>query len=266
MHTVEDIVLTALTFSGRGDKPSPEDLNQAVRLMNLILKDWATTRGVQLWNLLEETTDLSRADTVLHNGVYYLCYSNHLAASANEPGVGADYQNYWVETPEVSDSYTWTTGTSYASNHRLTLDPFQLDDIITLRLLHEGQFSPIEKISMHEYKFLEPSAQGLPTHAYVEKTAAGIYVNTWPKCNESDAHLLYYRINRPYDIAAGESLMLADQWVTALQYALAVELGFLYNISIERLNVLGQKAQFEFNKAFRTNESEVDKCFVKPCY
>jgi hypothetical protein len=266
MHTVEEIAFSAMTLAGRGDKPSPDDLNQTIRVMNMILKDWATTRDVHLWNLLEETISVTRASIVTHLGNQYLCYASHIASTTNEPGVGAEWPNYWVGANSSESIAEWVSGTTYGANQNIALNPFQLEDITAVRLLHEGQFSPVEKINMHEYALLDPAMHGLPEKIYVEKRANETHINIWPKCGVSNASLIYYRINRPEDVYAGQTLLISDAWIMALQYALAVEMGFMYNISIERLNILGQKAHMEFNKAFRLNESEVDRCFVKPCY
>ena len=148
----------------------------------------------------------------------------------------------------------------------MQFDALYVEDIIGLRVLHAGQFSPVEKISMLDYVNLDRQEFNLPTHAHIQKTSNGASAQFFPINNEANATLHYYEIRRPYQLAHNQSTTIPDQWISALYYALAVELGFVYNIGIERLNMLGQKAQFEFNKAFRTNESEVDRCFVKPAY
>lgn len=268
MYAIEDILKMAAQLAGRGDKLSMEDLNTALRILNTILTDWATTRDVHLWNILEATAPLPTPDTVLHGSVYYQCFNPHNSAADNEPGVGTLWKNYWQIAPAVTNPLTWATGNSYSPNNLVVFDPTFTEDIIGLRVLYQGQFSPVEKISMLDYVNLQTSDPGfgLPTQAHVQKASAGVSVQFWPMNNQTDATLHYYEIRRPYQLSHSQSTTIPDQWVSALYYALAVELGFVYNIGMERLNMLGQKAQFEFNKAFRTNESEADKCFVKPCY
>ncbi len=266
MYSVEEIITMAATLAGRGDKLSFDDLNQGLKILNSILTDWSVTRGVELFNIQEATAALDTADTVLHNSVYYQCYNAHISSSDNEPGVGSLWEDYWVITPETTTPLTWAADNSYLPNNELGLNPSQIDDAMSLRILHEGQFSPVEKIRMLDFNQLDRTEFGLPTKAYLNKSALGTSIKFWPINNKANATLHYYSISRPAPYAPNQTPDLPEQWVVALYYALAVELGFVYNISMERLNVLGQKAQYEFNKAFRSNESEVDRCFVKPCY
>ena len=268
MYAIEDILKMAAQLAGRGDKLSMEDLNTALRILNSILTEWATVRDVHLWNIVEATRPLPTPDTVLHNGIYYQCFNPHVSIAENEPGVGALAENYWQVAPAVASPLTWSANINYTHNNLVIFDPLTTEDIIGLRVLHQGQLSPIEKISALDYvnRQLPNPIFDLPTHANIQKSHSGISAQFWPMNNQSNATLHYYEIRYPAEATLNQQATLPDQWITALYYALAVELGFVYNIGIERLNILGQKAQFEFNKAFRTNESEVDKCFVKPCY
>lgn len=266
MYAVEDILKMGAQLAGRGDKLPMDELNVALRILNTILTDWATTRDVQLFNILEATMPLPTPDTVLHNSIYYQCYNPHTSASDNEPGVGALWEDYWKLAPEVTTPLTWAASNSYSPNNLVQFDALYVEDIIGLRVLHAGQFSPVEKISMLDYVNLDRQEFNLPTHAHIQKTSNGASAQFFPINNQANATLHYYEIRRPYQLSHNQSTTIPDQWISALYYALAVELGFVYNIGMERLNMLGQKAQFEFNKAFRTNESEVDRCFVKPCY
>lgn len=266
MYAVEDILKMGAQLAGRGDKLPMEELNVALRILNTILTDWATTRDVQLFNILEASQALPTPDTVLHNTVYYQCFNPHTSASENEPGVGALWEDYWKVAPEVVTPLTWAINNSYSSNNLIVFDTVSIEDIIGLRVLHAGQFSPVEKIPMLDYVSRDRQEFNLPTHVYIQKSVAGTSAQFFPINNQANATLHYYEVRRPYPLAHNQSTDIPDQWISALYYALAVELGFVYNIGMERLNMLGQKAQFEFNKAFRTNESEVDRCFVKPCY
>jgi hypothetical protein len=266
MYAVEDILKMAAQLAGRGDKLPMEELNVALRILNSILTEWATVRDVHLWNIVEASQALPTPDTVLHNSIYYQCYNPHTSASENEPGVGALWENYWKLAPEVPTPLTWMASISYSPNNLVLFDNLYVEDIIGLRVLHAGQFSPVEKISMLDYVNLDHQEFGLPTHAHVQKSATGTSAQFFPVNNQQNATLYYYEIRRPYELDHNQTTSIPNQWISALYYALAVELGFVYNIGIERLNMLGQKAQFEFNKAFRTNESEVDRCFVKPAY
>ncbi|PUB87076.1 MAG: hypothetical protein DBP02_02190 [gamma proteobacterium symbiont of Ctena orbiculata] len=49
-----------------------------------VVNDWLSARPY------------ASGDIVNHNGVYYRCYSVHTSSSLSEPGVGAQWENYWV--------------------------------------------------------------------------------------------------------------------------------------------------------------------------
>lgn len=63
------------------------------------------------WALL---TNYTEGNVVLHNGIYYLCGSDHIATVFDEPGVGDDWSLYWFETSQprysVYATYTESAG------------------------------------------------------------------------------------------------------------------------------------------------------------
>jgi hypothetical protein len=266
MFNIEDICKTGMTLAGRGDKPSSEDMATALRTLQVILEDWATTRDVTFWNIAENQVSLARGDVAKVGDNYYQCYVNHIADATNQPEVGANYLSYWKATSSTLVYLTWALGNSYLSQKTLTLTEINLEDALALQLQCDSQMSGIERITMLEFQRLDMTELGLPTKCWVQKTLNGLILNFHPLLNEDEAKIFYYAINRPQPITAAESTNMGGQWVQAAYYALATELGFLYNINLERLDTLGQKAAFELAKALRTNTSEVDKCFVKPCY
>jgi len=266
MYNVEDIIKTALTLAGRGDKPSNDMLNEALRALQLILGEWATVKDVTFWNIADTRLDLLQGDVVKVGDNYYQCYVNHTALAVNQPEVGAVWENFWVSCAEVTTPLTWALGNAYLSQRELTLTDFNLEDILCLKIFDKGQESSIEKISMIEFQKLPLIDIGTPTKCWAQKTLDGLILHFYPLIDNAETTLSYYSINRPNPISAASATNLPEQWIQALQYTLATELGFLYNISLDRLNILGQKAKFEMDKAMRTNNSEVDTCFVKPLY
>ena len=267
MFTIEEICNTALQLAGRGDKPASDDFALAVRTLQAILSDWAATKDVQLWNLVDYELTINRGSVVKVGDNYYQCYITHTAAAGNEPEVGDNYLNYWVPTTSTTTYGTWTSGLTYSNGQTLSdLSGIAIEDILCPRIVFQGQTSAVEKINAIDYAKLQPNEQGVPTHLWVQKTGNGIYIRIWPVLNEESVLLRFYSVLRNEYIRPEASSNLPDYWSQALYYALALELGFMYNIGIERINLLGQKAVHEFNKAFRANASEVDRCFVKPCY
>ncbi len=55
---------------------------------------------------------------VRHNSKTYKTISTHTSASINEPGVGTDWEKYWVLVGGIDSNYTdsWATATGYTSN------------------------------------------------------------------------------------------------------------------------------------------------------
>lgn len=266
MLNVEEIILTALQLAGRGDRPSEADKAKALKHLQIILDDWAATKGVLLWNVTESGSEVPRGDVVLVGETYYQCYSSHLSNSTNEPATGADWPNFWVECKPSDDATTWATATTYENRRAYADQTLQVEDILGVTVQHAGQFSNVEKIGSMEFAALPLNVTGVPEKLWVQKTIDGLVFNLYPLPDVDDAKFFFYTIKRPPTWTLADDTNMASQWVQALYYALAVELGFLYNIDFNRLNVIGQKAEFEFAKAFRTNESELDECFIKPLY
>jgi len=269
MYSVEEVCTTAMTMAGRGDKPSNEDLNNAVKMLGNILSDWATTRGVHLWDLTNTEINVPVCDFVTEAGQVYKCYQDHIAAADNKPGSGEKWGDYWVSA-SVGD-YTptpgaWNAGFQYGPNRTYNLNPNVDEDVLAVKVQHAGEVYDVKKIPHLDFLRLPMDSFGLPEKISVIKSAEGSAIHIWPANDQESARLLYYLVCRPGAPDKLDSMTLPAQWVPALYYALAVELGFFYNIGLDRLNILGQKARYEFAKASRTNESEVDECFVTPCY
>lgn len=269
MYSVEEVCTTAMTMAGRGDKPSNEDLNNAVKMLGSILSDWALTRGVHLWNLVDQSINVPTADWVTNDGLTYKCYRDHVADADNEPGTGDLWEDFWLLAEDTDYSPTagaWTLGFNYKTNHTYALNSLTDEDILSVRVQHAGGISYVDKVSALDFSKLDVTSFGLPEKVWVEKAVDGPVIHIWPMCDYEDATMIYYLVRKPGAPDKSATMAIPTQWIPALYYALAVELGFFYNIGLDRLNILGQKAQYEFAKAARTNESEVDECFVTPCY
>jgi len=135
-----------------------------------------------------------------------------------------------------------------------------------IKVLHAGQFSAIERVSMMDFQELDRFEMGLPTKCFIQRISSALRVHLWPLCNVENATLHFYEVSKPSFVSGEQIVDIPDQWIKALYYALAVELGFIYNIKSDRIQLIGAKSASEFKKAFLTNESEEDSCFVKPLY
>ncbi len=56
---------------------------------------------------------VSYSSHVTHNNKIYKCIQNHTADSAKEPGVGADWEEYWIEITTTIQPLSWSLSTSY---------------------------------------------------------------------------------------------------------------------------------------------------------
>src|SRR6266550_4078184 len=67
-------------------------------------------------------------DFVTHNGLVYCCIESHLAAAANEPGVGANWTLYW-DQHGTAGAPQWSTSTGYrcyVKQNNVTLRGFEI--------------------------------------------------------------------------------------------------------------------------------------------
>jgi hypothetical protein len=67
-------------------------------------------------------------DFVTHNGLVYCCIESHLAAAANEPGVGANWTLYW-DQHGTSGAPAWSSGIlykCYVKQNNVTLRGFEI--------------------------------------------------------------------------------------------------------------------------------------------
>jgi len=58
-------------------------------------------------------TPNERANFVKRNSTIYKIVEDHVSDTANEPGVGADWREYWIETTEVSIANDWDFNKNY---------------------------------------------------------------------------------------------------------------------------------------------------------
>ena len=58
-------------------------------------------------------TPNERANFVKSNSIIYKIVEDHVSDTANEPGVGADWREYWIETTEVSIANDWDFNKNY---------------------------------------------------------------------------------------------------------------------------------------------------------
>ncbi|MFQ5565067.1 MAG: hypothetical protein ACE5EU_01745 [Paracoccaceae bacterium] len=50
---------------------------------------------------------------ILHNAVHYMPIKNHISSAADEPGVGANWRDFWIEVTASTNDGLWTVSTPY---------------------------------------------------------------------------------------------------------------------------------------------------------
>ena len=266
--TVEKICRRAMQLAGRGDKPSVNDFNDALETLNMVFQNWSVNYGVALWDIICNEFSFTAGELTSNNGKIYQCKKGHVSSTDNEPGIGTDWANYWVETFNLTTTNIWVSGLYYNPNRSIDFGSPDIHSVSNLYIDYNGVFYPVDRVNKDS--FIEEEAQeiGRPTKAYIQKNAIGFTVILSP-IPDDDYTFKYYACKKPMEFSEGQlsgGVGLPSNWLMAAQYALAVELAYLYSIDKESIAVLIQKARFEFKKCLGTDKEEVDRCFVKPTY
>jgi len=69
----------------------------------------------------------SYAFFVLHNGQYWKCFNPHQAATANEPGLGFDYSDFWRLVAEENGTHDGAAGDAILTD---TTQAWIVDDFV----------------------------------------------------------------------------------------------------------------------------------------
>ena len=256
-------------MAGRGDKPSVDDYNDALTTLDMIFKTWASNHGVAFWDIVCNSQTLTAGSKVSHNSKVYQCILNHTADSTNEPGVGADWADYWEENSDISTTDLWVSGLTYTVVRSLTPTSTNCVDISNLHINYNGSFWQVELVSKDELFNHDTLTTGMPTKAYLSHSQIGGVVAIFNRIPNRDYEFKYYAMCRPETITAenlGVSTPIPDNWLKAAVYALAVELSYLYSIDLETIQLLTVKARAEFKKCLGTDRGGNDLCFVKSTF
>lgn len=264
--TVEEVCNRALRIIGRGDKPSADDTNRVIDTLTILLKAWSN-RGIHLFDLQDQYAALE-GYAVSNDGTQYICKMPHTAASTNEPGTGADWENYWVEAPNTFSNYlTWASGAEYLPPNLFILGSSDLFSVTYPWLHDDGSQTPLTRISKDDFQALQKGDIGTPEYIYVEKSTNSLSVRVWPIPDKDTYEMSYTGIVSGTSVTSGsEYAAVPDNWLLALQYGLAAELAHEYSLPDTQTLPLVRKAEIELRRAMGTEFGEADTCHVSPCY
>ena len=264
--SVNTLLLRSLQIAGRADKPTSDTLAQALVSLNTLLASWRL-RGVDLFNLHDQQYPISPENYILNDGATYVCIRPHYSTTSDEPGTGANWQNFWALTTNVTSTVAWAAGTSYTSPNRvfLTAGAEGMPEVANPRILKAGAVTDIDIVGRQEFEDLDPAELGIPTKIFIAPGPQTEFF-FWPTPDYSDLILLFTAVVVAQTQYAGTDAYVPDTWLQALQYGLAAELGYYFNLTPDRLAVLNNKAEVEFRRALGSDKGVVESCHVDPCY
>lgn len=247
---------------GRSDKLRPEQTDDAVNALSLLLQSWAN-QGVHLWRLENLDVSISAPYVISHTSKYYYCIKKHTAETVNNPNDGDLRNHYWLETETTLPVLAWADGSSYLPINSLPLTTIEAYTIIRVNALDANERTTVELVPRRIFDKLCNTDTGIPTTAcHVPGSPGELLLHPSPV---SDI-VLELTLAKLYK--EEHTIGTPEHWLMALKFALAVELGYLNGISMKKLSGIVNKAQFEFRKAKGSPAEMEDKdiCFVDPLF
>lgn len=156
----------------------------------------------------------------------YRCFRSHTSDTSNQPGVGANWESYWIADSTATG--LWTSGTAYSAigDFLTAVDTLEVimayirngggdnDDEVPLSFLNEEEYHSIG----------DKYTTGMPEYIYVEnKEYPRIYLYYQP--DSTDYIINYLRIKKIVSIdSASSTLDMEKRWWEAITYALAADI------------------------------------------
>lgn len=263
MIGLEELIHQAYCVIGRGEKLRPEQVNQAITALDIMFKSWSN-KGHDLWKVSTQLLELSLPQVVEHNGKKYVCCSQHTSSEFSEPGAGVNSNLYWIEISDSELTEDWDAGVLYgdSANVSLTDEPFAIGN---LTYIVGGRRHRVKLVSQRKFSNIEEKEIGTPKHAVFSGLKAGISssVSLHPIPFESGAALEYSAVKMA---GAYDATTAPENWISAIKYGLAVELGYLNGIPHDTHTSIVNKFQYEFRRARGSEQEVTDSCFVEPLF
>lgn len=199
------------------------------------------------WTLPTTNTSTS---TKTNGGVTYRCIRSHTSAAGNEPGVGADWQQYWVEATGTGTA--WALAQSYT-----TMGDFSLTGIVCLMNAYyrydEAEYE-LSLLSDQQYGALNnKGTTGAPEGIYYNPNLGKAYLYPQPDSANYDIRLNV--ITAATDLATDVATDFPVRANQMLVYCLAWELGINKGIPAGLIDRI-QKERDRLKNSFRTTDVE----------
>lgn len=266
---VDKIIRHAYSIIGRGEKLRNEQIDDAINALDIMFTSWAN-KGADLWRTSKVEIQINKPVIISHNDKQYICLRDHTSSEFNEPGVGASSQVYWLETEGHEETEAWYNSTQYPAANFVSLMDETIYSVGRARILDGTQIFDVEFVTRSKFDKYDP--------ANVVTDNSGNYKAVFVpgRPGYSPGIILHPTPDREglvldfYKIAYADSNVLAEgvpnNWLAAIQYGLAVELGYMNGIGLDVLTSIVNKFKYEFQRARGSEREVVSSCFIDPLY
>lgn len=104
-----------------------------VRSYSPIAADWINGRKYMPAGPLMSTLSIGYSSIVAaSDGHNYACKDDHTAGATTEPGVGADWRQYWKRVEDTTTANAWTSGRRYYCNRAYDIDIGEIEACVSL--------------------------------------------------------------------------------------------------------------------------------------
>lgn len=265
--SLEELVKQSYAVIGRGQKLRPEQMTDALTALTIMFKSWSN-KGRDLWRVSKHEMPLRINMETTHEGKRYLCIRTHFSEDATNPSIDT---GHWLEipadAPEITTTNDWMSGLSYGN--QMYFNVLQ-ENVFTVGNVRVYEGAQKKKFRLYNHEKFDSRVQyeiGTPSYGKVipKDRATGLVrvdINAFPANHDVTISL---DLILHADFGTGIELM-PENWLSAIKYGLAVELGYSNSIDPTTLTSIVNKFQYEFRKA-RGSEREVESsCFVEPLF
>lgn len=247
-----------------GQQPTPEQIHDGNENLNLVVKALQNDH-IFLWTREWKVKTFSASSQVTGtDGDVYTCIKSHTASADNKPITGSEYAAYWYKTGSTGG--TWATATAYTSIGQFT-EGSDVIDIEKSFIRDAEKDYPLEIKPLGWYFDLKDKGDtSRPNYLTVEySNPLTVYLYKQP---DVTTYLLHYlTIRKLYDFDnGGNEADFSQRWLSALIYALAVELAPEYDVDIQFITYLEGKASSLKTLAKRGELKSLDEDFVSPAF
>lgn len=236
---------------GRGQSLNAPQLEDGITAIALIIREmddtaehrWTTTDVSNRLYLKADTFSFGAGTHVTNGGKYYVCSQDHTSGDlADEPGVGAVWEQFWNETLE-STATAWVTTTAYSGG--INRDIQKLINVMYITSTASTQLDIVDVIAYE--RDIDQGSVGAPVKVYLtnKKTFSDKTLFFNKMLSSVSGEYIRYVFQRPIedfaDANANPDIPLS--WVNEIVMKLTALLAAMYGMSAGTHDVFEQKAR-----------------------